>query len=537
MLLVAAIFSFSLPINMGFAQALVTIPTQVISAPVAPISGFGQAVEVDGLRAIVEEGDGVYIYEFSNNRWNLTTDLFSSLPNRSRAFTGSVALDGNTAAVQYGIIGSLPTLGVFEFINGDWLQTATITLPSSAFATNSTNPLAVSGNTIVIGVSDFDGKAHVYEKIDNVWTFVIELSSPEVETDLPPVFARDVDVNNDTIVIRQTSIGIGIDRGINAALFIYKKVDGTWFQESRLPLIRGNNLEVGENNLGATHKAVSLSDNRLIVAVRAGAIVFDLINGNWTEVGFFGPSNLAIGQFGLDESVATVSLDSTGTQAVLGSSQGRAFLFQYFNGDWAETELSASNNPSRFGESVGIDGEHIMVGSRGAVYYYRLNQSSPCIDTDGDGFGWNGTNTCTPTSTISGDNQPQPLQCIDTDGDGFGWNGFETCLPDGGESQPVIDQSLACIDTDGDGFGWNGFETCLPDGGESQPVVDQSLACIDTDGDGFGWNGVETCIPDGGDSRPVVVQSLVCIDSDGDGFGWTGTQSCRFDAQGNIVIL
>jgi hypothetical protein len=72
--------------------------------------------------------------------------------------------------------------------------------------------------------------------------------------------------------------------------------------------------------------------------------------------------------------------------------------------------------------------------------------------------------------------------CIDSDGDGFGWDGFTTCIPD---HVPTPDQ--VCIDTDGDGYGWNGTATCTPPQHTNQ--------CIDTDGDGYGWDGTSTCIP------------------------------------------
>ena len=158
-----------------------------------------------------------------------------------------------------------------------------------------------------------------------------------------------------------------------------------------------------------------------------------------------------------------------------------------------------------------------------------------------DGYGWNPVTreSCPPLEATETETPviDQPLVCIDSDGDGFGWNGVATCSPSEGEPAPVIDQPLSCIDTDGDGFGWNGVATCSPAEGEPAPVIDQSLTCTDTDGDGFGWNGVETCSPDEDESGLVVDQSVVCIDSNGDGFGWTGIQSCRFDEQGNIVIL
>ena len=62
--------------------------------------------------------------------------------------------------------------------------------------------------------------------------------------------------------------------------------------------------------------------------------------------------------------------------------------------------------------------------------------------------------------------------CIDTDGDGFGWNGFETCDPTDSENDQISAVSpSACIDTDGDGFGWNGFETCDPTVSESDQLM------------------------------------------------------------------
>ncbi len=86
-------------------------------------------------------------------------------------------------------------------------------------------------------------------------------------------------------------------------------------------------------------------------------------------------------------------------------------------------------------------------------------EPAACIDSDGDGWGWDGTQSCR-------------LDCIDTDGDGWGWDGTQSCLI-----------TTACIDSDGDGYGWNGHETC-------------TVICEDTDGDGYGWDGSATCLID-----------------------------------------
>ena len=119
----------------------------------------------------------------------------------------------------------------------------------------------------------------------------------------------------------------------------------------------------------------------------------------------------------------------------------------------------------------------IVVSSGGViVYYHKLEepQSPACIDTDGDGWGWDGSQTCVVEPTV----QPVAGICIDSDEDGYGWNGVASCIPE-----------PPCIDTDGDGWGWTGTESCLVE--TTNEPVDESifatLPCIDSDNDGWGW--------------------------------------------------
>ena len=116
------------------------------------------------------------------------------------------------------------------------------------------------------------------------------------------------------------------------------------------------------------------------------------------------------------------------------------------------------------------------------------NAEVACIDVDGDGYGWTGTESCRVPGFVA-----VAGECLDFDGDGYGWNGVETCLIPG-----FIPTAGACIDFDNDGFGWNGVETCLIPG-----FIPTAGACIDFDNDGFGWNGVETCFID---EQPPVTE-------------------------------
>lgn len=80
--------------------------------------------------------------------------------------------------------------------------------------------------------------------------------------------------------------------------------------------------------------------------------------------------------------------------------------------------------------------------------------------------------------------------CIDTDGDGWGWNGVASCLVDSDPTGNTSDNS--CVDPDGDGWGWNGVASCLvaSSGGSS---TGNSTECVDSDGDGWGWGANGSC--------------------------------------------
>ena len=96
---------------------------------------------------------------------------------------------------------------------------------------------------------------------------------------------------------------------------------------------------------------------------------------------------------------------------------------------------------------------------------------APCVDSDGDGFGWDGTQTCRPTSntntaTPAVQATPAPA-CVDSDGDGFGWDGFQTCVPGASnivsnavQAGAAVVAGPACVDSDGDGWGWDGTQSC-----------------------------------------------------------------------------
>jgi len=150
---------------------------------------------------------------------------------------------------------------------------------------------------------------------------------------------------------------------------------------------------------------------------------------------------------------------------------------------------------ARFMAGIDVPNSRGVVGTRDTVPDVQLELGG---QGSGRGMIW-ATRTLPPLEiflpTVSTD-------CVDTDGDGWGWDGFRSCRLD----------ARLCIDSDGDGWGWNGVETCTPTASE----------CVDTDGDGWGWNGVKSCpLPVSTDSLDESVFDLLpCVDVDGDGWGW-----------------
>lgn len=85
--------------------------------------------------------------------------------------------------------------------------------------------------------------------------------------------------------------------------------------------------------------------------------------------------------------------------------------------------------------------------------------SAPCVDSDGDGWGWDGTESC-QVANINENTSTDDAECLDPDGDGWGWDGTASCLVGDTIDENQTDDA-ECIDTDGDGWGWDGSASCL----------------------------------------------------------------------------
>ena len=129
----------------------------------------------------------------------------------------------------------------------------------------------------------------------------------------------------------------------------------------------------------------------------------------------------------------------------------------------------------------------LMVFAVNAAGYGFASEGDPSCEDRGDyPFGWNPiTQTSCRLDLTSA--------CIDSDGDGWGWDGHGSCIYDANKVHRHTSQQTACTnnsaisDPDGDGYGWENNQTCI--------VMSKPGACIDTQplGDGWGWDGTASC--------------------------------------------
>lgn len=144
--------------------------------------------------------------------------------------------------------------------------------------------------------------------------------------------------------------------------------------------------------------------------------------------------------------------------------------------------------------------------------------SSPAVDPDGDGFGFENNQSCVVQAST-------PLQS-------------DAPIADQSSTLPVCSSSDS--DSDGDGFGFENNQSCLvqvannnaaPIAGNQPNFPVCSSSDSDSDGDGFGFENNQSCLVEGANNAASNPPNFpVCnssdSDSDGDGFGYENNQSC-----------
>lgn len=404
--------------------------------------------------------------------------------------------------------------------------------------------VAISGTTVAVGSNpggeaSQSGRVSLYSRDDIGWTLDQTIDS---SFENPDGFGNSVYLSEDLLLIPYSTD--------DTYAAIYQRTLEGWQQHS---VINGERFALHHDT---------------IVAYQAGDLhTYKLQADNSFQLdSVIDYQNHGVSGIALSDYYLVVALGGETTMhyySATGSSESAAW---HYAGDIDASPSIPIEPDSVFVTVNGISGQSVIV-SRGIfpsnspssfdAFIIELPESNNGVDTETENTEALGNNEIIVNDSeadLATDSEQPVAACIDTDGDGYGWNGVDTCFPDGvipvhepaNDSSREIDADVlpdgqlhACVDNDGDGYGWNGVETCFPNGVIPVHINAQTPACIDNDGDGYGWDGVQTCLVAApvSNSNQNDASAVEGLDADGDSYGWTGTQSCTFNSDGSITLL
>jgi FG-GAP repeat protein len=189
------------------------------------------------------------------------------------------------------------------------------------------------------------------------------------------LFGFSVAISGETVVVGATRADF--DRG--AAYVFARSGEGWSLQQKLISSLRSPGDGVGWS--------VAISGETLVVGAatasdyRGRAFVFVRSGGVWSEQQALRASNRRMGAgFGTSVAISgeTVVVGSPMGDAAIFGNQGTAYVFVRNSGVWSEQQILTASDPvggDKFGSSVAISGETVMVGapgddSRGSVYVF-----------------------------------------------------------------------------------------------------------------------------------------------------------------------
>ncbi len=261
-----------------------------------------------------------------------------------------------------------------DYSDDVWLQEARLTASDPGTGDNFGQSVSVSGNTVVVG-SPSDGVAP-YLNSGSVYVFTHSgggwVEQAKLEASDPADFDQlgvSVSVSGDTVVAGSSSDD---DNGFNSgSAYVFIRSGTTWSQQAKLT---ASDADSGDR-FGYT---VSVSGETAVVGSpnnedqgrdTGSAYIFTRSGNLWNEQAKLTASDAASGDyFGVSVSVSgeTVVVGSDGDINDGGTYAGSAYVFTQSGGTWNEqAKLTASDagTSDRFGRSVAVSGDTVVVGS------------------------------------------------------------------------------------------------------------------------------------------------------------------------------
>ncbi|MCX7554698.1 hypothetical protein OS175_12480 [Marinicella sp. S1101] len=308
----------------------------------------------------------VYIFEFDGSNWTQTAEITQNDSQDDDFFAGAISLDGDRLAVgAYGMDETEVNAGavyVYVYDGMNWILeqkfSPNIQVQDEYFGIS----IKLQGDRILIGATSLNstGAAYVFELENDSWTEQQKIISTDIEPS--DLFGLSLDLDNDRAII-----GAYYNDTFNGAAYVFDYDGKTWTETEKITY----DLFPGADYFG---RAVSLSGDTAMISSTlhdnsGGAVyVYELIDNEWQQTQrlnrLVGSSFNAFG----------VNIDLKDDLALIGAPRfeddlieyGAAYVFKKTGTSWQQIALVRdvnSGHGDRFGQSIGLSSEKVVVGA------------------------------------------------------------------------------------------------------------------------------------------------------------------------------
>ena len=426
-------------VNSSLAQNWNEIIKQASPDVYQVYDGFGSCMSLDGNNLIIgaplnystnsqtntlTQSGAAYIFEKDAlGNWLSVQKLFASDRQIQAFFGNTVSISGNTAVVgalyeskdEQGQ-NLLPNSGaVYIFTkepSGLWVEKQKLVASDRSIDAKFGESVSISGNTIVIGASGEQkdiygsgplsnaGAIYVFKQ-NTIGVWVEEQKLVASDRSMNAEFGGCVSILGNTIIVgaesEQKDISGSSSISNAGATYVFEKnFSGLWVEKQKLVASDrsiganfGNSISISGNIvvIGATRDRFDENGNNILGGAGASYIFSKNLSGLWVEDQKIVASDRYIfANFGNSVSISGKTI-IVGAKGDVGgntslSSVGASYIFQQnSSGVWLEEQKLVASNPmngAKFGESVFISGNTVLVGnSKSEVYFFEKN---PCAN-------------------------------------------------------------------------------------------------------------------------------------------------------------
>ena len=315
----------------------------------------------------------------------------ASVPSELASFGNSVAIDGNTVVIgeeAYNSYGGRAYVFEYDAQTHTYTQVAILSSSSTKADDYFGRSVAVSGDTVVIGAVYNDdngsnsGTVYIYEKPPTGWEDTTQENARLNPSTVGHAFGESVAISGDTIVIGAESEGEV--QGETGVAYIYEKPAGGWRDSDReTAMLKASDAGSGDY----FGRSVAISGDTVIIGAfkednintdSGAAYIYEKPINGWVDSNQERAKLKASDADKYDKFGYSVAI--SGDTVVIGArfddeineDSGAAYIYEKPIDGWADStqedaklKASDADKYDYFGKSVAISGDTVVVGANG----------------------------------------------------------------------------------------------------------------------------------------------------------------------------